>query len=374
MLTSSWHFDEKHGIKERFFFSIRTLISLQGPTATMRIRINIVRLAGWGARLVSIFFPVHSLHAHSTLKPWQKEETCWQKHLLPTRVSSMCLLFLPGLCFCSVAELETMLSDSKTKTHWGNMRPLQMFLETCFPVFQGPNQTTGKGFFFFFFLFSFLGTQPCGWLVGRSICCRHVFPQCVSFFFQDRNMLLLWTRNMFLCWKQCFPCGKTGKHCPQQMSLETFPRSTRAWGKQGFQKQNLFLHCSRNIFCFWKHCFPYSKTKKRWGNMRPLQMFLETCFPVFQGPNQTTGKGFFFFFFLFSFLGTQPCGWLVGRSICCRHVFPQCVSFFFQDRNMLLPWSRNMFHGWRQCFPCGKTGKHCPQQMFLETFPRLTRA
>ena len=31
------------------------------------------------------------------------------------------------------------------------------------------------------------------------------------------------------------------------------------YGKYSFQNQNMCLPCSRNIFCFWKQCFPYEK-------------------------------------------------------------------------------------------------------------------
>ena len=43
------------------------------------------------------------------------------------------------------------------------------------------------------------------------------------------------------------------------------------------------LPCSRTIFCFWKQRFSCGKTGKQWGNMRPLQMFLDTCFLVLPG-------------------------------------------------------------------------------------------
>ena len=50
-------------------------------------------------------------------------------------------------------------------------------------------------------------------------------------------------------------------------------------GKHCFQKQNMFLRCSRNIFYFWKQCFPYGKTGKHW-EWCALQI-LETCFGLF---------------------------------------------------------------------------------------------
>ena len=61
------------------------------------------------------------------------------------------------------------------------------------------------------------------------------------------------------------------------------------YGKYSFQNQNMCLQCSRNIFCFWKQqkqCLPYGKTKY-WRNMRPLQMFLETWLRVFPGSNSS---------------------------------------------------------------------------------------
>ena len=54
---------------------------------------------------------------------------------------------------------------------------------------------------------------------------------------------------------QCFPVFPHGKHCFLQL-------------------------CGRNIFCFWKQCFPFGKTGKHWVNMCPQQMFLATRFLV----------------------------------------------------------------------------------------------
>lgn len=53
------------------------------------------------------------------------------------------------------------------------------------------------------------------------------------------------------------------------------------------QKQNTFLLHDRNIFCFWKQCFPHSLGWKHWENIRSLRMSLEICFHVFPGPKRT---------------------------------------------------------------------------------------